>query len=218
MVIELIGGVGAGKSRILQILSDEYGAVRVEADRVAAGLERKGLAGYRRLVGALGDGILGSDGELDRRKLAEMIFSDHNLLKLVNGIIHPLVWEEIHRLAEDFRRETAAAAERPAGDVTSVGDESRGGEGTSVPPLLVVETAIPDEKPGDIYDEVWYVYTLRETRIQRLMEGRGYSRGKCLSIMENQHTEETYRAMADRVIDNNGDPDAVRLQIEEILG
>ena len=73
------------------------------------------------------------------------------------------------------------------------------------------------KKPGDIYDEVWYVYTLEETRIQRLMESRGYSRGKCLAVMGQQPTEKAYRALADRILDNNGDEEELRRQIAEVL-
>lgn len=217
MVIELIGGVGAGKSRVLRILREEYGAAVIETDQAARELEQKGRAGYRRLTETFGEGILGADGELDREKLAEMIFSDEAVLERVNEMIHPLVWEEVYRRAEEFR-----------------GSEPRD---ANLTPLLVVETALPEErewsedqepqgdrkqpdvrkKPGDIYDEVWYVYTLEETRILRLMESRGYSRGKCLAVMGQQPTEEEYRALADRVFDNNGDEEQLRRQIAEIL-
>ena len=217
MVIELIGGVGAGKSRVLRILKEEYGAAVIETDQAARELEQKGRAGYRRLTETFGEGILGADGELDREKLAEMIFSDEAVLERVNEMIHPLVWEEVYRRAEEFR-----------------GSEPRD---ANLTPLLVVETALPEErersadqepqgdrkqpdvrkKPGDIYDEVWYVYTLEETRILRLMESRGYSRGKCLAVMGQQPTEEEYRALADRVLDNNGDEEQLRRQIAEIL-
>ena len=236
MVIELIGGVGAGKSRVLRILREEYGAAVIETDQTAGELERKGRAGYRRLTEAFGEGILGADGELDRKKLAEMIFSDQTVLERVNGMIHPLVWEEVYRKVEEFRK--------------------NGPQDTNLLPLLVVETALPEErkeagsrgsqedreqpedqeqadgresrkvqeqsdvrkKPGDIYDEVWYVYTLEETRIGRLMESRGYSREKCLAVMERQPTEEEYGALADRILDNNGDEETLRRQIAELLG
>lgn len=196
MVIELIGGVGAGKSRVLQIMREEYGAVVTETDQVARQLEEKGQAGYEGLRNLFGDEILEPDGRLNRQKLADMIFSDPSALEKVNALIHPLVWEEIHRMAGQFRAEEIRMEEM----------------------FLIVETALPDKKPDDIYDEVWYVYTLKETRIQRLMENRGYSREKCLSVMENQCTEDEYRALADRVIDNNGSLADVRRQIGEILG
>lgn len=217
MVIELIGGVGAGKSRVLQIMKEEYGAVVAETDQVARQLEEKGQAGYEGLRNLFGDEILEPDGRLNRRKLADMIFSDPSALEKVNALIHPLVWEEIRRMAGQFRAEENRmeeihAEKDCAEEVGACGGRKAGSA------FLVVETALPDKKPDDIYDEVWYVYTLKETRIQRLMESRGYSREKCLSVMENQCTEDEYRALADRVIDNNGSPADVRRQIGEILG
>ncbi len=198
MVIELIGGVGAGKSRVLQILREEYNASVLETDQTARELERKGQAGYQRLAKTFGEQILGEDGELDRKKMADMVFSDQMILERVDAMIHPLVWEEVYRQVKEFR--------------------SR--EQNCRRPLLVIETALPQDrkKSDDIYDEVWYVYTLKETRIQRLMENRGYSREKCLAVMEKQRTEDEYRTLADRIIDNNGSLEDIRGQIGEILG
>ena len=83
---------------------------------------------------------------------------------------------------------------------------------------MIVETAVPDKNPGDIYDEVLYLYTLRETRIRRLMENRGYSREKCLQMMANQLSEEEYRSLSDRELDNNGSPEDMRSQLKSVLG
>ena len=102
-----------------------------------------------------------------------------------NGLIHPLVWEEVRRRAE-----------KPAASVT------------------VVESAVLPENPGDFFDEVWYVYTLKECRIRRLMESRGYSEERCLKVMESQASEEEFRRAASRVIDNNGSMEEVRRQVE----
>ena len=78
--IALTGGVGSGKSRILEILQKEYGAYVLFADKVAAELEEPGQEGYRLLVEAFGTGILGADHRLDRQAFAQMIFQDSRLL------------------------------------------------------------------------------------------------------------------------------------------
>ena len=109
----------------------------------------------------------------------------------VNGIIHPMVWEEVRRRL------------RRAGE-----------EGAS---LAVVEAALPGEKVHDIYDEMWYVYTSRENRIRRLMEGRGYTREKCESIMASQLSDEAFRRLCDFEIDNNGSLEEVKEQIRSRL-
>ena len=187
-VIELIGGVGAGKSRILELLKQEYGAEIIQADLTARKLEEKGEPGYLKILEAFGSEILAEDGELDKKKLAELIFSDEEALNRINGIVHPMVWQRIHKRVDE-----------------------------SDSPLIVVESAVPDKNPGDIYNEIWYVYTLRDTRLKRLMENRGYSREKSLQMMANQLSEEEYQAAADRIIDNNGSIDAAAEQIHEFL-
>lgn len=189
MVVELIGGVGTGKSRVLDILKEDYQAVVIQADEVAKHLEEKGQAGLIKLTEAFGTGILDSEGNLDRTAFAEKVFQDPEALEQVNVIIHPLVWNWIYKKVREIQRG-----------------------------LVIVETAVPDKNPGDIYDEVWYLYTLRETRIRRLMENRGYSREKCLQMMANQLSEEEYRSLSDRELDNNGSPEDMRSQLKSVLG
>ena len=190
-VIELTGGVGAGKSRILELLRDRYGAKILKADETARGLQKKGKPGYEKIVNTFGTGILGPDGELDREKLASLIFTDEAAREKINEIIHPLVWKQIHESVRTAREEGGA--------------------------LFVVETAIPDQNPDDIYDEVWYVYTLDDIRIRRLMESRGYSEKKALQIMESQYTKEQYQSLADHVIDNQGSLSELENQIKKLL-
>ncbi len=195
MVIELIGGVGAGKSRILEIFREEYGAQVLQVDLIAKKLQEKGGPAYQWLVRHFGPEILSESGELDRERMAQRIFSDPEAMAQVNGAIHPMVWQEVKRCIQTFRTADSGTEER----------------------YLLVETAIPYENLDDIYDEIWYVYTLRETRIQRLMENRGYSRQKALSIMANQPAEEAYKAMADRILDNNQSLDEIRDEIRKAL-
>ncbi len=187
-IILLLGGVGAGKSRILDFLRDEYHAKIIQTDLVAKNLEKKGRPGYERLVELFGEGILQEDGEIDKVRLAAIIFSDEQALEHVNQAIHPLVWQEVKAWA--------------------VGNASR---------ILVIESALPAKNLDDICDEVWYVYTKKEIRIQRLMESRGYSYEKCLAMIGNQPEEQEYWSMADYIIDNSGDLGEAKEQIRQLL-
>ena len=190
-VIELTGGVGAGKSRILELLRDRYGAKILKADETARGLQKKGQPGYEKIVNTFGTGILGPDGELDREKLASLIFTDEAAREKINEIIHPLVWKQIHESVRTAREEGGA--------------------------LFVVETAIPDQNPDDIYDEVWYVYTLDDIRIRRLMESRGYSGKRCQAMMDSQPGLGDYRQKASRVIHNGGSWADTKRQLQGFL-
>ena len=188
MVLGLTGGVGAGKSRILELFSHDYGAQVIQADLVARKLEDPGQPGMTGLVSLFGTGILQKDGTLDRKGFADRIFGNPEALKRVNALIHPLTWNEIKRQI----RESSAE-------------------------LIVVEAALFDERSREVCQYLLYVDTQDEIRIQRLMENRGYSREKCLDIMKNQADRNDFLKLADFVIDNSGSLEESRLQIRRIL-
>jgi len=188
-VIGITGGVGAGKSRILSVLENFYGARVIQADQVAAGLEEPGQEGYRLLLELFGPGILGEDGRLDRKAFAERIFKDPEALSAVNAVIHPLTIAELQRQVK---------------------------AGTA--PVTAVEAALFDEESRKICGELWLVDASEENRVKRLMENRGYTRQKCLDIIRNQPSREDFLKMADHVIDNNGTLEQVQARIAELLG
>lgn len=188
-IIGITGGVGAGKSSVLDILRTDYHARIIQADEVAHALMEPGSEGLLQVTNVLGTAFLLPDGNVDRKALAELIFHDRGALDAMNRIIHPLVWKTM--------REEAARAEES---------------------LIVIEAAVFDTAPEGYFDEIWYVDTSRENRIRRLMESRGYTREKCESIMSEQASEEEYRRMCRRVLDNNHGREELKAQLREILG
>lgn len=187
-VIGLTGGVGAGKSLILNILKEEYGAQVIQADEVARELMMPGMQGYMALREAMGESILKTDGTIDRQILARCIFQNDSVRKTVDGIIHPLVWKTI--------RDKISASQ--AG-------------------LIVVEFAIMGKKEDEIYDEMWYVHASGQNRICRLAENRGYTRERSERMIASQASEAEFLARCNRVIDNNGSIEEVKSQLAEIL-
>ena len=187
-IIGITGGVGAGKSTVLTVLREDFGARVILADLVAHDLMEPGKEGLARVVEALGDSFLLPDGSVDRKALAEIIFRDASALETMNRIIHPMVWETI-------TKEALSCEEK----------------------LVIVEAAVFDTAPQGLFDEMWYVYTTKENRILRLMESRGYTKEKCENIIAKQDSEEMYRSRCQRVIDNNGTAEDAKVQIEEIL-
>lgn len=187
-IIGVTGGVGSGKSRVLQIMEERYGAHVIRADEVAHRLMEPGEEAYRKVLEEFGSPVLDTDGRLDKTKLSALIFGDREVRRRMDSIVHPLVWRAIEQ------------------EIRAAG----GG-------LTVVETAIPEKKLGDICDELWYVYTSRENRILRLSENRGYPAEKSISIMESQVPDEIFREMSDHVIDNNGSLRETEKQLLELL-
>ena len=188
LVLGITGGVGAGKSRILEILKQEYGARIIQADQVAAALEAPGEPGLLALTELFGTEILDRDGSLDRKAFARRIFTDEKALDMVNQVIHPMTWKKIQEMLE----------QEPC-------------------PVTAVEAALFNEESRSLCRHLVFIDTSEENRILRLMEGRGYSREKCLNIMKNQPDRAYFLQLSDYVIDNNGSLEAVRSQVRRMM-
>nr|WP_294677956.1 dephospho-CoA kinase [uncultured Blautia sp.] len=189
-IIGVTGGVGAGKSTVLEMLEKNWDAYVIQADHLGHVLMEPGEECYEPVVRLFGKESIKNDKTIDRKRVSDVVFSNKDMLLKLNGIIHPAVKRRILSLLEE---------QRQAGRK-----------------LCVVEAALfLEEKYQDFCDEVWYVYTDQEIRIQRLMENRGYSREKSLGIIRNQVSDQTFRGHADRVITNNGSTEDTLRQIRE---
>ncbi len=190
--IGITGGVGAGKSIVLTMLGELCKCRISQADQIAWRLEEKDGVCYRPLVELLGKPVLDRNGAIDRKKMAAMIFPDPKLTKAVNAIVHPAVLKETKREIQEAKKD--------------------GYDYYFLEAALLIEG-----KCDTILDEVWYVYAPKKERLRRLMQDRGYSKEKVLSIMARQMTEKDFRLHADRVIRNDREPEAVRKQLEKWL-
>ncbi len=178
-IIGITGGIGAGKSEILQYIRKHYQCEIYLADEVAHQVKQPGTEGYHRLIALLGEEVLAPDGQIDKRRMADRIFADEAVLAQVNGILHPAVREF---LLERIR-------------------QAREAEKTE---LFFVEAALLIECGyAELLDEMWYVYASEEVRRRRLRQNRGYSDEKISSIMQKQLREEEFRRHCDFVIDNS---------------
>ena len=186
MVIGIFGGIGSGKSLVLDILKNEYFAYVIEADKKAHELYEIGEDTYNELVGLCSKKILDPDKSINRKVLANLLYTDKELLAKVNSIVHPKVWERI-------RKETLGKQEKYN--------------------YVVVEAAILPDKKYYIYDETWYIYSDEATRRKRLKESRAYSDKQIDIIIEKQASEEEYCRFADRVIENNSSPEQLKYKI-----
>ena len=176
--IGVTGGVGAGKSRILEYIREHYPCEIYLADEVANLVKQPGTACFDALVGLLGEEVLDRDGQIHKGRMADKIFADPELLGQVNGMIHPAV--------KDFLLERLETA-REKGDVG----------------LFFVEAALLIECGyRDLVDEMWYIYADEEVRRDRLKK-RGYDQEKIARIMSSQLSDEMFRANCDFVIDNS---------------
>lgn len=192
-LIGITGGVGAGKSEILAYISKHYKCRIYLADEVAHLIKKKGQHCYDMLVELLGEEILEPGGEIDKKKMAEVIFADDELLEQVNAIIHPQVRIFLEERIKEARQDV---------DVE----------------LLFIEAALLIEAGyKEIVDELWYVYADREVRKKRLQLSRGYSEEKIEQIMSSQLSEDEFRKASDFCIDNSGELEESYKQINKKL-
>lgn len=193
-IIGITGGVGAGKTKLLQYIEDNYKCRIIRADEAAHLMEQPGQECYARLVGLLGNAILNPDGTINKKHMADIIFSDSDMLEKVNDIIHPEVKKYILSEIE---------AERSGGNAE----------------YFFIEAALLIEEHYDkIVDELWYIHTDEAIREKRLSQNRQYSAEKIKDIMRRQLSEEDFRKHCGVVITNNGSPEDAYRQIKHMLG
>jgi dephospho-CoA kinase len=186
--IGLTGGIGSGKSEVSKRLAAR-GAVVIDADKIAREVVEPGTPGLARVVGVFGDEVLHPDGSLNREKLGGIVFADSDKLATLNGIVHPLVGERV----ADLQRQTAD-------DAIMVYDV----------PLLAENRLAP------MYDVVIVVDAADEVRIARLAEHRGMPEHDAKARIAAQATRQDRLAIADIVIDNEGDLDDLETRVAQV--
>ncbi|MFI8516391.1 dephospho-CoA kinase [Streptomyces sp. NPDC085481] len=186
--VGLTGGIGAGKSEVSRLFVS-YGAVLIDADRIAREVVEPGTPGLAAVVAEFGPEILTPEGTLDRPKLGSIVFNAPERLAALNAIVHPLVG--------------ARSAEL----------ESRAGAGDVVVhdvPLLTENGLAP------LYDLVVVVDAAPETQLDRLVRLRGMTEPEARARMAAQATRAQRRAVADLLIDNDGPLEALEPQVRKV--
>ena len=187
MIIGVIGGVGAGKSTVLDTLEKDYGFVVLKTDDIAKSFYVDGNSVFEQLKELLGEDIQLEDGTADLKAIAKKLYGSgkDNIRKEVDGIVHPAVWEYVRK---------------------EIG--SRDAD-------FAVETALPNETFIDLCDEIWVVYAERSVRVKRLMETRGYTEEKAHDMIHSQIGDDEYGKIATFRIDNTGSPEETVKEIKK---
>ena len=192
IVIGLTGGIASGKSTVSRILK-EQGAVLLDGDQVAREIVQDQEV-LDTLEESFGKKIIDKNGNLKRKALAAIVFSDRNRLERLNRITHPKIKE---RMTEDLRRLRKKAVE----------EEN--------PQIILLDGALLLEMGLErLADETWVVSVDQETQLQRLMERDGINRDEAMLRINAQMDERERRKKADVMIDNNG---GIKELTEEVL-
>jgi dephospho-CoA kinase len=186
LVVGLTGGIGAGKSLVARNFSD-LGAVVVDADHLARIAIEKGSSGFAEVVARFGDSIL-HNGDIDRKALAAVVFSDEVARQDLEAITHPRIKALFKRAVEELRPNEIMIYEIP----------------------LLVETGA-----GDNFDFIITVEAPLELRRKRLLE-RGMQSFEIEQRIAAQAPEQGRTSVAHAVIVNDGDEDHLLRSVENL--
>lgn len=185
MRVGLTGGVASGKSTVSAILR-ELGAVVIDADQLAREVVARGTPGLAQVVAAFGPDVLTPEGELDRAKVGSLVFADEAKRRVLEGIVHPLVFERIVALEE------------------------------AAPPGALVVHDIPllaESGRADTFDAVIVVDVPPEVQVERMLRDRGWTEADARARIAAQAAPEDRRAIATYVVDNTGTLEDLRRRV-----
>ena len=187
VVIGLTGGSGSGKSTIAALMK-QNGIDVIDADKIARDIVKKGEKALCEIVEEFGEDVLLENGELDRKKLASIVFTNHEKLEKLNRITHKYITEIIkQRLSQN------------------------------VSDISVIDAAVLKESGIiDMCDCVIAVIADKDVRVKRIMERDAITRQAALDRINSQQSDAKYAQYADFVIDNSGD-EALEVLLDNIM-
>ncbi len=189
-VIGLTGGIGSGKSKVSQFLA-ELGAVILNADEVGHEAFRPDTEIWHKVVAAFGRQIVTPDGNIDRKKLGEIVFGNAESLSRLNQIMHPRMYDMVKAQLEEYRQQETRVVVLEA-------------------PLLLEAGWTP------LVDEVWVTTAPEATVLKRLEERTGLSQAESLARIRSQLSSEERVRHADVVINTDCDLDELRSRVKEL--
>lgn len=186
ILIGLTGGIGSGKSEVARMLT-ERGAEVIDADLIVRELQQPGAEVYEKMVELFGPEVVGADKSLDRTAIAKKVFADESLLKTLNQLIHPIVRRVMNERVESFR---------------------------NTDKIVVLDIPLLVENPREGLDGVLVVDLDSELAVKRLVEQRNMNAEDARARIAKQATREQRLALANHVIDNSGDRDALLQKVD----
>lgn len=184
--VALTGGIGSGKSAVAEML-EECGAIVLDSDQLARDVIERGTPGFEAVLAAFGDAIL-TDGEIDRAKLASIVFQDEAKRKELESIIHPLVRDAAESVMRKAPLDSVVINQIP----------------------LLVET-----NGAKRFDYVITVSASEQTRRSRLLE-RGLKDYEITKWMQAQVDDAAREAISHTVLKNEGSIEELQRTVEEL--
>ena len=189
-IIGITGGIASGKSTVVAEIR-KHGYQVIDADQVVHELQAKGGKLYQALCNWLGTDILQENGELDRKKLGQFIFSSKDMLEKSSRLQNGIIREELAR-----RRDELAKTQKVFFmDI----------------PLLIEHDYM------EWFDDIWLVHLDEKTQLERLVMRNHFSKEEAKKRMASQMSTEAKKPYADKLLDNSGDLTELKAQINQLL-
>ena len=182
MKIAVIGGIGSGKSRVIEYIK-ELGERVCDCDEIYRELasSEEYIKQVDKAFGVVKDGVI------DKKALSDIVFSDRQQLNKLNALAHPLVFQKVHKIFEQASSN------------------------------LYIEVSAFDIGMKEYFDEIVYVKSLRNNRVERVKSRNSFSEDHILSIMSSQLSDKEMEDVADYVIVNDGSLDELYEQVEHLI-
>ena len=190
IVIGLTGGIGSGKSEVSRMLQ-ELGAEIIDADLVGHEAYQPHTETWEAVVEAFGEGILQPSGEVDRRKLGAIVFSDSEALARLNAIMHPRMYKMLERRLDALRAQETRVA--------------------------VVEAAVLIEGGWQpLMDEIWVAAADEDVVVERVSRRNNLTEDEVRSRIRSQLSNEERAKHATAVIKNNVGLEDLHQRVQEL--
>ncbi|HUV12286.1 MAG TPA: dephospho-CoA kinase [Acidobacteriota bacterium] len=190
--VGLTGGIACGKSKAL-LCFEQLGAFTVDADKIAREVVQPGQPAYQKILDEFGPDMVGTDGELDRAKLGDLVFSDDSARSTINSIVHPFVLAEEDRLVRELENNPHQY------------------------PMVVTDAALMVEVGSYTkYDIVIVAYCPPSMQLERLMKRNALSKAEALRRVSSQMPLLEKIEYADYIIDTSRDQSETQEQIRHI--
>ncbi len=188
LLVGLTGGIGSGKSTVAGMLEDR-GAVVLDADEFARRAVAAGTPGFRHVVETFGRRVVAEDGEIDRARLARIVFAEPQDRERLEAIVHPEVARLLHEELQPYRDTDRVVV-------------------YAVP--LLVENGLQS-----MFDEVVVVTAPEDLRVERLV-ARGMAEDDARARIRAQLTDDEREAVATHVLRNDSSVEGLERQVDEL--
>ena len=196
MIVGLTGGIASGKTTVASILI-EKGYRVIDSDNISREVIEPGKPAYKDIIDFFGESILNRDESINRKILGDLVFSDDKLLQVLNNITHPYIFKEL---------------------INQINSQCRSNRIIFVDIPLLFERYEELKEEGIVFDEIWLVYVDEKVQLERLMLRNNLKEKQAIDRINAQIPLEIKRENATRLIDNNGDFEQLRRNVEGVLG